>query len=217
MAELRVAANAITILNVPERTLSDMPPNVLAIIASHVMEVPVEEIEEVRACGCLGQVTKPFPFRCGETTNFYDQSSQTDIRRDLVKCPLDHGDFNDWCLKQNLGRAPGRKHPIPNFAACSKKLYKKWRDATAYVFCCENCVEKAIMRLPAGNKRMMTRIRFFERDNKYNIEGLGMEGYAMWADAWSKMLTYQTQGNQRIVYRGKKVWIKELVLPGERI
>lgn len=217
MAELREAANAIRIWNIPPTTLDDMPPSVLALIASHIMDVPVKEIEEVRVCGCLGEVSKPFPFRGGQTNNLYDETSQTDIRRDLGKCRLDHGNFVNWCRKQDLAHAPGRKHAIPNFAAASKTLYKKWRDATAYVFCCEHCLEKAVMYLPPGNKRMMTRIRFYERNNDMNIEGLSMESYWNGGGDWGEMLTYETNGNQLVEYRGRKVWVKELILPGNDI
>lgn len=217
MAELEAAANAITIMNIPPTTLDDMPSNVLGLIGSKIMDVPVEQIEEVRVCGCLGYVSKPFPFRGGQTELFYDVSSQTDIRRDIGKCRLDHGLFDRWCLKQYLARAPGKKRVIPNFAVASKTMYKKWRDATAWVFCCENCVEKAILELPFDNKSLMTRIRFFERNNDDNIEGLSQEGYSMGAGEWGEMLTYETQGNQRVEYRGTKVWVKELILPHDDI
>lgn len=213
MAELREAANAITIMNVPPTTLDDMPPSVLAIIASHVMGVSVKKIEEVRVCTCLDDVAKIFPFRVGKTTNMFDQTSQTDIRRDLGKCAFDHPDFDSWCRDPDFATIPGRsKHLIPNFAAASKKLWRKWRDATAYVFCCEQCLENAVMYLPPDNKRMMTRIRFFELNNKYNIEGPSIESYWNGPTDQGSTLTYETYGNKLVKYRGKKVWVKELVL-----
>jgi hypothetical protein len=198
-------------------TFERLLPSVLARIASHLMSVPLSAIEEVRACVCLGPVTKPFPFRRGETHFAKDPRNSSDLRLDTNKCPLDLRDgIIKGCLKQYLAHAPGKKRPIPNFAAASKTLYKNWRDTTAYVFCCEACMHNLILGLPKHNKRMITRARFYERDNNIDIEGRTRETFLMGSkdsDGWEDWLTYETNGNERVDYLGQKIWVKELVLP----
>lgn len=209
-------------MSIKKTGLDDMPPEVIARIASHTMDVPLEQIEEVRACNCLGQISKPFPFRAGDTHFAKDWHAGSDIRCDVGRCALDaRGGLGPWCPKQFLARAPGKKHPIPNFAAVNKSLYKGWRHATAYVFCCEACMSLAILDLPRKNVRMITRARFYERSNDINIENLSRETYRTGVlDAGRKtelLLVYETKGNQLVEYRGSHVWVKELVLTGDEV
>ncbi|ETN40329.1 uncharacterized protein HMPREF1541_04605 [Cyphellophora europaea CBS 101466] len=197
----------------------ELPPCILARVGAYVMGVPVAQVEEVRACNCLNPGRKPFPFRGGATTFLHDTETKMDIRRDLEKCRLDVGSgLGPWCLKHDLARRLGRKHLIANFAATNKTMYKKWRDVTAYVFCCESCMNIAILKQPLGNKRMMTRVRFYERFSDMDIEGLSREAYAKGdRGTWEDFLVYETNGNQEVEYKGFKVWVKELVLTSDDI
>jgi hypothetical protein len=199
--------------------LETMPAEVIARIASEVLEVPLAVIQEVRACNCLGPVSKPFPYRAGQIQYVIDQYTKDKIRQDCEKCSLDaRSGLGSWCLKQRLARAPGKKRLIPAFAMASKILYKKWRDATAWVFCSETCMSVLIRGLPKYNKHLVTRARFYERNNDRNIDGLAHESFfANTVGGWDDYLLYETDGNKRVKYRNQEVWVKELILPGNDI
>lgn len=81
------------------------------------------------------------------------------------------------------------------------------------MFCAESCLADAIRALPAGNKKLMTRVRFVERDNKRDTLYQSREAYATGLSGWDATLTYENQeGMREIVYRGMKVHVKDMVL-----
>lgn len=208
---------ATAIANIGGASFDDLPSSVLARIASHLLNQPLNQVEEVRACHCLNTQLKRFPFRAGNTNFYLDPRTLSDVRKDTHPCKLDssRGLFSgSWCLKQYVAHSPGRKRSVPNFAAVNKMLYKKWRDAVAYVFCGERCLAKAVSMLPEGNLRMMTRVRFYERSNKKDTLEESREAYETGLTGEKALLVYGTRNMQLVEYRGRQAYVKELTLDG---
>lgn len=192
----------------------EVPSFLLAPIGSLVLETPIADIEEVRACRCL---TARVPFRSGTTTFLKDLYTDSDIRQDTAPCGMDTGKLAPWCLKPDFYAQPGHKHIIPTFAVANKMLYKRWRDATAYVFCSETCLETAVQKLPIDNLRIMTKVRFFEHDDRKNTIAKSYESYPTGLVGEKEMLVYKSNGMTRILYKGEYVWVKELELKLKRL
>jgi hypothetical protein len=122
--------------------------------------------------------------------------------------------INRWCIKQYLARKPGAKRQIPALAATCKLLYKDWRDLTIWVFCSELCLDNALRVLPYENVNLMTHVRLFERSNEMNLVD---EKDRLWGrrEAFGEGgmgHQYEVGENKQIVYRGQKVWVKEMML-----
>jgi hypothetical protein len=79
-------------------------------------------------------------------------------------------------------------------------------------------MDTLIAGLPLRNNRIVRRARFYERNNEGNITiQSGKKFSRNTVGTYNDWLVYRTEGNKMIWYRGRAVFVKEIVLDSDKL